>query len=251
MIRPNVEHIFPGYSRDLEGTFTSLYSDLRRLVSTGVGFLVDPISRCLALEWWIGDRRATDREVIDDWHAIKDRALKMTDEEMKHWVAKIQAPLTSVRLNSDYIDQLLLKKARANFDYIVSHLIPELVDAPADAQLGALSLSWAIGAGFDKTSPPRTEFIAAANAGDWITAGAHARLRESNNPGVVERNKRQDLCFSNAATVKARGLDPAALWWPNACPKEDTLHTLAVKALELGIAKDSISAGPSDDDEKV
>ncbi len=251
MILPNVEHIFPGYSEDLEARVMSLYVDVRRLVSTGVGFLVDPIDRALALEWYIGDRRATDREVIDDWHALKDRAVKMTDEEMQHWTAKMQAPLTSVRLLADYVDQMTIKKLRANFAYIEAHLMHGLSEFPADAQLGVASLAWAVGAGFDKTNPPRTEFVAACNSGNWLAAGAHARLRESNNKGVIERNRRQDLCFQNAATVKARGLDPTALWWPNACPKDDTLHTLAVKAIELGIAKDSISAGPPDDDEKT
>lgn len=246
MIRQNVEHIFPQYSRDLEGVFLSPYADVKRLLSTGIGFLIDPIQLALSLEWWIGDRRATDREVIDDWHAIKDRALKMNDEEMQHWTAKMQAPLTSVRLRSDYVDQLTLKKLHANFAYVEAHLIHGLSDAPADAQLGAMSLAWAVGAGFDRTNPPRTEFVAAFNTSNWLVAGAHARLRETGNAGVIERNKRQDLCFSNASTVKARGLDPAALWWPNVCPKEDTLHTLAVKALELGIAKDSIA--PKEDD---
>ncbi len=146
---------------------------------------------------------------------------------------------------------MIIKKLRANFDYVEAHLIHGLSDAPADAILGCMSLAWAVGAGFDRTNPPRTEFVAAFNAGNWIVAGAHARLRESNNAGVIARNKHQDLCFQNAATVKARGLDPAALWWPNACPKDDTLHTLAVKALELGLAKDSIFAGPPDDDENA
>jgi len=43
-------------------------------------------------------------------------------------------------------------------------------------------------------------------------------------------------------------LDPAALWWPNVAPREDTLHTLAVKALDLGIARDSVAAPPEDDE---
>ncbi len=250
MIRANVERIFTQYTEDLEACFMSLYSDVRRLVTTGRGFLVDPIDRALALEWWIGDRRATDREVIDDWHAIKDRALKMTDQEIQHWTGRMQAPLTNIRLKSDYVDKLTIKKLRANFDYVEAHLIHGLSDAPADAQLACMSLAWAVGAGFDRTNPPRTEFVAAFNASNWLTAGAHARLRESNNKGVIERNRRQDLCFQNAETVRARDLDPAALWWPNACPKEDTLRTLAVKAIALGIAKESISAGPPDDDGK-
>jgi hypothetical protein len=246
-VSPNVEHIFPQYSLSLEGGFLSLYVDVRRLVSCGIGFLADPIDRALALEWWIGDRRAVDREVIDDWHALKDRALKMSDNDMQHWTATMQAPLTSVRLRQDYVDQLIIKKLHDNYDYIQAHLIPGLGAIPADALLAVMSLSWAVGAGFDKTNPPRTEFVTACNNSDWQMAKAHARLRETGNAGVIDRNKRQDLCFDNATTVAARGLDPAALWWPNACPKDDSLHTLAVKALELGIAHDSILSPPDDD----
>src|SRR5882724_2530773 len=121
-MRPNIEHLFPQYSGDLEGVYLSVYADVRRLLSTGMGFLVDPVDRALALEWWIGDRRATDREVINDWHAIKDRALQMTDTQMQHWTAMMQAPLTSVRLRRDYVDQMTVKKLHANYDYVEAHL---------------------------------------------------------------------------------------------------------------------------------
>jgi hypothetical protein len=237
LIRQNVEHIFPQYSSELEGVFTSPYCDVRRLVSAGVGFLCDPIERCIVLDWWIGDRRATISEITNDWHALKDRALRMTDEQMQHWTAQMQAPLTSIRLKQEAIERLTIQKLHANYDYIEKHLIPSIGSAPADAQLGAMSLAWAVGAGFDMTNPPRTEFVKAFEAGDWQSAKAHARLRETGNRGVTDRNRRQELCFDNATTVVARGLDPAALWWPNACPKEDSLHTLAVHALELGIAR--------------
>ena len=237
MIRPNVEHIFPQYSVALEGSYTSPYADVRRLISTGVGFLIDPLERALALEWWIGDRRATDAEVSNDWHELKDRASRMSDSEMQHWTAKVQAPLTSIRLKQSSLDALTIHKLRANYEYVRMHLIPGLDDAPADAQLAAMSLAWAVGAGFNKTDPPRTAFVAAFNDQDWLSAMVHARLRESGNAGVIGRNRNQDLCFQNAQTVKERGLDPAALWWPNVCPRSDTLHTLAVQALGLGIAR--------------
>lgn len=246
-MRANVERIFTQFT-SIEGYFLSPYSDVKRLITTARGALIDPIERCLALEWWIGDRRATEAEVRNDWHVLKDLALQMSDSKLQHWTASEQAHLTSIRLNPEYIEALTMRQLRANYAYIEAHLMPGIGGFPADAQLGVMSLAWALGAGFDKANPPRTEFVAACNAGNWIAAGAHARLRESGNAGVVVRNKQQDLCFSNAATVKARGLDPAALWWPNVCPKEDTLKTLAVKAMELGIAHPT--QGPPKDDEQ-
>lgn len=238
-LHQSVVTLFPQYTVALEGSFANLYSDVKRLVTSGQGILCDPIERALALEWWISGRRATEQEVRNDWHAIKSRAVAMGDEDLQRWTAKTQAPLTSVRLQQDYMDALIIRRLQGNFDYVVKHLIPNIVDAPADAQLGAMSLAWAVGAGFDKTKPPRLAFIEAAKAGEWLAAGAAARLRETGNKGVVERNRHQDVCFANAATVVRRGLDPKALWWPNKCPAEDSLKTLAVKALDLGLAKAS------------
>lgn len=246
-LRQSVITLFPQFTVGLEGCFSNLYSDVKRLVTTGQGILCDPIERAFSLEWWISGRRATEQEVRNDWNAIKSRALAMSDDDLQRWTATAQAPLTSVRLKQDYLDALILKRLRGNFDYIVKNLIPGLADAPADAQLGTMSLAWAIGAGFDRANPPRPEFIAAARAGNWVAAAAAARLREAGNKGVIERNRQQDICFANAAASAKRGLDPAALWWPNKCPTEDSLKTLAVKALDLGIAKAS-NVPPCDDE---
>lgn len=239
-LRKSVETLFPGYTIGLEGSVSFMYSDVKRLITTAQGILCDPVERALQLEWWISGRRATEAEVHNDWNALKTRARAMADEDLQRWTAKMQAPLSSVRLTQDYMDALILKRLRGNYDYVVKHLIPGLADAPADAQLGTMSLAWGVGAAFDKTKPPRTEFIAAARAGDWLAAGAAARMREAGNRGVIDRNKHQDRCFANAATVVARDLDRDALWWPNKCPTEDSLKTLAIKALDLGLAKMSV-----------
>lgn len=233
-----IAHMFYQFSYDLEGVYSCPYADVKRLVTTGMGHLIDPIERALRLPWRIGERPATEQEIRRDWGTVRRMAFERTDEEMRRWTATKQAQYTSIRLRSGDIDALTERQLRANLNYVLK-LIPKLLEAPADAILGTMSLAWAVGAGFHITKPPRTQFILAANAGDWRAAGAAARLREEGNPGVIERNKRQELCFENAARVVERGLGRSGLWWPNACPKEDSLHTLAVKALELGIAADS------------
>lgn len=233
MIRPNVAQLWTAYNEDLEGVFSSPYCDVRGLITTAMGCLIDPFHLALALPWVIGERFATEAEIGDDWEMLKGRK-----SELSHWQASKQAPLTSIRLRAEAIEVLVQRRLAANVAHIEAHLMPGFKEFPADSQMGILSLAWAIGAGFDKAKPPRPEFVAACNAGDWISAKVYAKLRESNNAGVVQRNRKQEICFDNAQTVRDRGLDPAALWWPNVCPKEDSLHTLAVRALELGIARD-------------
>lgn len=242
----NLERLFPDYSADLEGECLFMYSDTKRLVTCSVGIMISPVQRALALEWWIGDRRATEQEVVNDWEAIDSRARKMSDSDLKKWSARMQAPLTSIRLRKDYSDKLLVNRLRANYAYVVKNLLPELPLAPVDAQMGTMSLAWGVGAGFDRTNPPRLAFIEAAKRGEWLAAGAGARMREDNNKGIIPRNRHQDLMFANAATVVRRGLDPKALWWPNRCPIDDSLRTLAIKALDLGLAKTSVPPKPEE-----
>lgn len=239
-LRDSVVTLFPQYTVGLESSCAFMYSDVKRLVTAAQGILCDPLGLALKLEWHIGDRRATETEVANDWQAIKSRALRMSADQLQQWTARRQAPLTSCRLKQEYIDALTIKRLRGNYEYLKKNLIPNIDEAPADAQMGLMSAAWAIGAGFDRTKPPRLELIAAARAGDWAAAEPAAHLTEAGNSGVVERNRHQERMFANAATVMARGLDRDALWWPNRCPTEDSLKTLAIKALDLGIAKASV-----------
>jgi len=230
-VRPTVEAKWLDFNQDIEGVFACPYLDIRGYVTTAMGCIIEPIELALVLPWKIGERDATREEIINDWTAINGRPALST------WAAKNQAVLTSIRLRSETIQELVTRRLRANYYYLRAHLMPQIDEFPADAQLGILSEAWAIGAAFDRAKPPRPSLIAACNARDWIAAEAHARLREDNNAGVVERNARQKICFSNAQLTQARALDPSWCWWPNRIPEEDDLKTLALKALELGIAR--------------
>ncbi len=238
-IRPTVLAAWRNYTDPLEGVWASPYFDTKRLITTAAGVLADPIERCLALDWRIGNKVATTAQVRDDFKTLKDMATAMSNEELRKWTAGRQAPYTSIRLRAETIDTLVLARVHANADYLIEHYFPDFGEWSADSQLGTLSLAWAIGAGFTLTNPPRTEFVAAARVRNWEVAKVHARLRTAGNAGVVARNAQQDICFANAMVVDMRDLDPAWLWWPNRTPPDADLHTLALKALELGIARES------------
>lgn len=227
-MRPTVRAIFRRYSEKLEGRTRHPYCDKRDLVTVSIGCKIDPIDLAIDLPWMIGDRPATHAEIRDDWQSLKERS-----NEVSNWVASKQAPLTSIRLTDEGVDGLLTRRLQANYDYLRTNLMPGLGEFSADAQLGILSLAWAVGADFRATKPPRPAFISACNAQDWLAAKFHARLREIDNAGVVDRNRQHEILFDNALTVQERGLPPDWLWWPNVTPRGETLRESAIRAVGL------------------
>src|SRR5262245_57959902 len=127
MIRSNVKQLWAQFNEDLEGVYASPYCDVRGLITTAVGCLIDPIHLALALPWAIGDRAANQEEITNDWQALKERK-----DELSHWVASRQAPLTSIRLRAEEIELLVQRRLAANVAYIEAHLMPGFGEFPAD-----------------------------------------------------------------------------------------------------------------------
>jgi len=169
--------------------------------------LIDPIENALALDWRIGERQAELTEVRDDWRTVK--AIGKNNR-----TAASQAALTSIRLTDEAVDALLWRRLDANAYWLSARTFPDFATFPADAQLGILSVAWAVGCDFMHTKPPRPLLIDAIRAHDWSAAKVHARLSEAGNPGVADRNRQQERCFDNAAIVAAHGLDPSILHRP-------------------------------------
>jgi GH24 family phage-related lysozyme (muramidase) len=226
LIRPTVRSVFRAYTESLEGRKRNLYADVKGYPTVAAGCIMTPISLALDLDWRIGDRAATHAEIRDDWETIN--AIGETNR-----TADSQAPLTSIRLTDEAVDALLWKRLDANAEWLRKHLMPGFEDFSADAQLGILSIAWGTGCDFRNTKPPRLALIKACNDGDWIAAQSHGRLREEGNQGVALRNRHQETLFSNAQTVKERDLDPSWLWWPNVCPRTESLREAAIKAVAL------------------
>ncbi len=73
-------------------------------------------------------------------------------------------------------------------------------------------MAWAVGDGFPAIFKNFTRF---ANQHDWGAAVACCRIKEVGNPGVVPRNRRNELCFENAAAVLERSSAArGVLYWP-------------------------------------
>lgn len=237
-MRATVEQIWPQANQPLEGRCGWMYVDRRGLVTTAVGVLIEPIELALNLDWEIGGRRASLIEIKDAWQMVRDAGVaeKNLRGTLKHWTAEKQEPLTALRLSEEAIDRLVLRRLRANVGYL-RKIFSGWDALSGDAQLAALLLAWAIGAGFDQTRPL---FVKAVRALDFREAAKHAMLSTHNNPGVVPRNTQISLCLENAAIAHERGDDPALLWWPYSAkrsPSEDA-RLAALDALDLGDGPD-------------
>jgi hypothetical protein len=93
---------------------------------------------------------------------------------------------------------------------------------PADAQLGLLSMAWAMGPGGPGGFP---NFRTACQRLDFNTATPECKMNEAGNAGVAARNQANFTLFSNAAFVLAgaarAGLQPPTLYYPRVLTAAD------------------------------
>jgi len=197
-------------NQPLEGRVPCMYLDVLGLVTVGVGNLVDPVERAMALPFRHGIHGglATREEIRTAWNAVKRYG-----DRRKLWRSYAPA-LTDLRLDDDAIDSLCDRRLLGNETWIVSHHIPvaEWCLVPADAQLCAMSIAWACGADFPRKWP---EFWSAFRARNWAKAYAHCTIREAGNPGIVPRNEANRLMLANALVVEELDLDRDKLHWPS------------------------------------
>lgn len=206
-MRPSVRSAFVAHATRFEGRVPWLYCDILGLVTTGIGNLAEPVSLALAMPWRMPDgSRASREEVMRQWSAVKAQS-----EHLKSRHYNQAAPVTTMRLAPEDIDALVLDKLDGFEAHLVKSYFPDFEAWPADAQLGALSMAWALGPGFPATFK---NFRAAAQAQDWEAAGLTCKIRSDNNPGVRPRNAANEICFGNARVVADFAMDRAVLHWP-------------------------------------
>jgi GH24 family phage-related lysozyme (muramidase) len=213
--RASVVKSFVDWSTAFEGYINYPYTDAEGLVTTGMGDLIDamapgqkmhvncghgtnvpcgsttPTGTARALPWTGGSLDADWAKLKASWPHIQSTACK---------------GITSARLSPEAVSTLVAGKMKQNEDYILAHL-PSYAVAPADAQLGVHSMSWAEGPGFTGTW---TLFRNAFNAGDYAGAAAQSHMR---GVGIDMRNLANKLLFLNAAAVKSLGANPDHLYY--------------------------------------
>ncbi len=206
----SVQDAFTAFSTPLEGKVNFMYLDIKGLVTVGIGNLIDPVDKALNLPFVhkSDGSAATQDEISNEWNTLKSQP----DLAQKGY--KACEAITNLMLTDDSIAQLVTTKLNLNATTLKSTSEFSDMDSwPADAQLGLLSMAWAMGPGFGPSWP---NFRTACAAHDWATAAANCRMNETGNPGLKPRNDADVLLFTNAAAVQTGGLDFTVLHWPSA-----------------------------------
>ncbi|HEV8245687.1 MAG TPA: hypothetical protein VGP93_07960 [Polyangiaceae bacterium] len=203
---------FVPFTKPMEGCVPHLYCDVLGLITTGIGNLVDPVSLALQLPWKLPDGSlASETEIRAQWRALKNQC-----DRLKHLHYAYAGKVTTMRLTDADIAELVEGKLLEN-ERFMRKALPDWDEFPADAQLGCCSMAWAVGPAFTAKFSNFTKF---ANKQDWISAKACCTIRTAGNPGIIPRNRANELCFENAATVVEFSLDRSVLHWPNAAKQE-------------------------------
>jgi GH24 family phage-related lysozyme (muramidase) len=196
------------FSEPLEGRVAHLYADVKGFLTAGVGNLADGVSLAQQMPWRMpsGDL-ATKAEIAKQWRAVKDHSVYLSKRHYKY-----AADYSTMRLTEADIDTFVAQRL-ARTERTLQKYFHEWDAYPADAQLGCLSMAWAVGDGYPAIFK---NFTRAANAGDWLGARASCKIKTEGNPGLIPRNKHNETCFGNAARVIEWDLDTSVIYWPTA-----------------------------------
>ncbi len=216
-MKESVRSAWISFNEPLEWRVRFMYLDVKGLVSTGIGNLIDATARPLSpptaeerdrslamarqLAWQNPDGSpATADQVGAAWDAVKariDRAPK-GGGSFKN--------VTQLRISDAEIDRFVFAKLDEMEATLKGRPEFEQFDSfPADAQLGLLSMSWGMGPAFKFP-----KFQAFVKAGDWNAAATECRFQPEIGT-IVNRNDHDQELFRNAARVVAEGKDPEVL----------------------------------------
>lgn len=200
---------------EIEGLVKHMYLDTKGLVTIGIGTLIEQPSGSITADalrfafTFKGDpgHAAGAADILADFNAVKHRGAG----------AGLRAydMVTRLEIGLPEIDRLVREK----LDSLEARLrqTPEFAGLdrwPADAQLGLLSMAYAMGGAFAEGGR-YPSFRAACAALDFTRAARESRMRESDNPNVKPRNWANELMFTYAARVLQRGRPIDQLVFPN------------------------------------
>ena len=228
-MQASVKLRFRGFNEPFEGAIPYMYLDIKGLVTVGVGNLVDPVSEAKSLPFqWKNNpslakhgQMAAPDEIDEEWQRLK----KDTSLAKKGHLACEK--ITNLELTNAAVDDLIATRLTQNETFLKKQLAFKDFDAwPADAQMGLLSMAWAMGPG----GPVKfMMFCAACKDQTFDGAADNCKMNETGNPGIIPRNQANKQLFKNAAAViagEAGGVyQRAILYYPKVLVKPVVMTT--------------------------
>jgi hypothetical protein len=184
-----------------EGNISFMYLDTEQLVTVGIGNLIDPVSRALALPFQFkspnrlrqpAGARASRSQIEAEWSYIKNHPNRV---EMARRGASLCANETNLELGAAEVTRIFNQTTNA-FESSIKGYFADYNRWPANAQLAVMAMGWGLGPDFPPNFP---RFTAACNARDFALAAAEANISTWN----LQRNDRSRRLLSNAAIVNA------------------------------------------------
>ena len=220
-MRAAVLAAFPLFTPPLEGRVPWMYLDIDGAVTTAVGNKIDSAAEATALNWYYPSGvLAVDADVIAAWERVKTATWLERDG------GGAFENVTTLRLREEDIDKLV-DETLASFEGVIKSRFKVWEELPADAQLGTLSMAWAMGPHFiyprfsdDLIIRDFAAYTTAADGTRTLDGGCaiECYMPDAKNPGLKPRNARNRALFEAAQRVDDEGLDP------------DVLHYLDVAA---------------------
>lgn len=224
-MRQTVRDNYAAFTSRFEGAVPWMYLDVKGLVTTGIGNLIDSPGAAQALPWrhGVNGALASPAEVAAGWQAVKARQ----DQKLIGGGQKFWGTLTDLRLDADGIRQLVDAKLQSN-EAILRNRFPGYESWPADAQLGLLSMAWAMGANFKF---PKFEAAVNGLVPDFRAAASLSHMNAAGNPGLVPRNTANESLFLSAADTLSSNLSLDRINWSGF----DDLLAKGTAALKSGL----------------
>lgn len=210
----SVRSYFIEFNEKFEDRIEHMYLDIKGLVTIGVGNLFDiektgdtkglkkVLEELVTLPFVYKEghlnagKPASKTDIEAEWKKVKNKQewAKLGDGLREF------AKLTDLRLKEEAVNAIALKKADAMEKELKLHPAFQDFDQwSADAQLGLLSMAWALGASKIRNGWPN--FKAACGKQDFDAMVKHCEINTAGNPGVIPRNVANRHLFKNAAGV--------------------------------------------------
>lgn len=190
-----IQDYFLKFTQQFEGFETVAYADVKGLVTTGYGNLIDPYPEMKALTWLkLTGNVANADEVFNEFNRIKkdcadwwkEHPDKPVNYPLEHWRTS-----ATIQLSVKSVINMAMDKLSDNYDTLKDQVdFSHLYTAPLDAQLALLSMAWAMG--------PKFQFPAFRRAfatNDWLACARECKMNEAGNPGLISRNETNRILF--------------------------------------------------------